>query len=280
MSKMKIASTQFDLKAVSTPNEFWERVEKLARIAADAGAQVLQFPEYFSLSWLLARHGRTFSSALDGFTGAVAEEFHRKFKELTQRHQMVILAGTVPVIHEGRRVNRAFTYLPKGERIFQDKYNMTRFENEEWSVAAGVKEVSSFEWQGVKFGVAICYDVEFPEYVRTLVKKDIDVILVPSCTDDVHGYWRVRHCAEARAVESQSYVIMSSIVGGDLKHPEIGSHYGAAGFFTPCDVGFPEGGMLGSGTLNKEDVHVFELDFEKLKKIRVNGTVLNRRDQN
>lgn len=278
MSLVKVASTQFDLKAVSNPTEFWDRVRALVSRAANQGSKVIQFPEYFSLSWLLSLHEHNFSASLDGFA-TYAQEFHNQFKLLSKEFDMAILAGTVPVLHDGRRVNRAYIYLPNQEPLSQDKQNMTRFEDEEWTVAKGQASYTVFEWQSVRWGVAICYDVEFPEYVRGLVSHDVDVILVPSCTDDVHGYWRVRHCSEARAVESQSYVVMSSIVGGDPNHPEINYHHGAAGFFTPCDVEFPEGGVLLTGSVNQEDVHVAELDFDKLKRVRVNGTVLNRRDQ-
>lgn len=271
------ASTQFDLKPVAEPQEFWNRVERLITGAVRAGAKVMQFPEYFSLSWLLALNERKFDLALDGFA-AVAEEFHQRFAEFSKTHDLAIVSGTVPFLLKGKRVNRAYIYLPDGRRLHQDKQNMTRFESEEWAVAPGEARHAVFEWQGARWGVAICYDVEFPEYVRALVEQNVDVILVPSCTDDVHGYWRVRHCSEARAVESQSYVIMSSIVGGDPRHPEINIHYGAAGFFTPCDVGFKEGGVLMVGDLNQENVHVCALDMDALRRVRVNGTVLNRRD--
>lgn len=276
--KIKVASTQFDLKGLKDPQEFWDRVERLAKSASGQGAKLLQFPEYFALSWMLSHHGQKFSAALDGFS-KLAAEFDKHFFELAKTYDMAIVAGSVPVVEGGRRVNRSFVYFPDGKRLFQDKLNMTRFESEEWSVAKGQPQIGVFEWQGVRWGIAICYDVEFPEYVRELVQKDVDIIIVPSCTDDVHGYWRVRHCAEARGVESQSYVVMSSIVGGDPHHPEINVHHGAAGFFTPCDVGFPEGGILRVGDLNQENVHVAELDIDALVKVRANGTVLNRRDQ-
>lgn len=277
MPKLKVSSTQFDLRRLSKPEEFWQRVEALCQKAASQGSQILQFPEYFSLSWLLSLNNHDFPKALDGFA-AVEELFHKKFAELSRSLNMVICAGSVPVIWRQRRVNRSFIYLPDGRRFEQDKRNMTRFEDEEWSVATGQPVVKIFEWKGATIGVAICYDIEFPDYAKELMMKDVDLVLVPSCTDDIHGYWRVRHCAQARGVEGQVYVVMSSIVGGDPAHPEIDAHYGRAGFFTPCDKDFPEEGVLGQGTLNQEDVHTYTLDLGLLEKVRQHGTVLNRRD--
>lgn len=275
--KVVLASTQFDLRRLGSPEEFFERCERLIRKAKAGGAQVFQFPEYFTLSWLLSHYDQDFSKALDGFK-AKGQEFHDRFARWSKDTGMVIAAGSVPVNWNGRRVNRCYVYLPNGQRLEQDKRNMTRFEDEEWGVASGQPDNPVFEFGGARFGVAICYDVEFPDYVRDLVLKDVDIVLVPSCTDDIHGYWRVRHCAEARAVEGQLYMAMSSIVGGDPAHPEIDAHYGRAGFFTPCDKDFPAEGLLSLGTLNAEDVHLETFDLEILKKVRQHGTVLNRRD--
>ena len=277
MTKLKVASTQFDLRRLSAPEEFWQRVEGLAKAAATEGAQVLQYPEYFALSWLGSLNGDDFAKALDGFA-AVEDEFHRRFATLSKETDQAICAGTVPMRLHGRRVNRSFIYLPDGRRLFQDKQNMTRFEDEEWSVQQGDPQLPVFKWKGATVGVAICYDIEFPDYAKALMKKDVDLILVPSCTDDVHGYWRVRHTAQSRAVEGQTYVVMSSIVGGNPKHPEIDVHYGRAGFFTPCDKEFPEEGVLAQGTLNQEGVSVATLDMSLIERVRINGTVLNRRD--
>lgn len=240
-------------------------------------AKLIQFPEYFSLSWLVKLHAGNFTEGLRSFSQYQAM-FDERFLALAKKLNMVIVAGTVPFSIKKKLVNRAYIFLPSGEKLHQDKHNMTRFETEEWNVSPGESTVSVFEYLGVKYGVAICYDIEFSSYTEKLVAKDVDVILVPSCTDDVHGYWRVRHCAQARAVESQSYVIMSSIVGGDKAHTEIDGHYGQVGFFTPCDKGFAEGGVQLLGDLNSENAHVAELDLAKLRDVRKNGTVLNRRD--
>ena len=57
----------------------------------------------------------------------------------------------------------------------------------------------------------ICYDSEFPLLGRAL--QDADLILVPSCTEALAGYWRVRIGAMARALEMQCVTVMASTVG-------------------------------------------------------------------
>ena len=153
---------------------------------------------------------------------------------------------------------------------------MTRFESEHWGIMSGQRRVKVFSWRGVRFSIAVCYDVESPRYANEIAKRNIDMIFVPSCTDDVHGYWRVRHCAEARAIETQSYVIVTSTVGGDPRFEEIYPNYGKATFLGPCDVGFHDDGCILDGNLNVEDIFVTSLDLAALKNVRRKGTVLNR----
>jgi predicted amidohydrolase len=126
--------------------------------------------------------------------------------------------------------------------------------------------------------VTTCYDVEFPAVTALAAQSRVDLLLVPSCTDDVHGYWRVRHCAQARTIENQCYVMMSSIVGGNKPWSEIDIHYGQGGIYTPCDVGMPEGGVKKLGLINVEGVITEELSHADLERLRKNGTVLNLRD--
>lgn len=278
VTKMKVSAATFDLRAVNSDGEFWERVDRLMKQAADEKSDLVVLPEYFCISWLVHKSAGDFALALKSFL-KYEKEFHRHFMGHAKNKDILIVAGSTPIKSKGKILNRSFIYHPKMKKPFyQDKQNMTRFEDEEWKIKPGAKRVEVVSWRNVKIGVAICYDIEFPNYALQLVKKNVDLILVPSCTDDVHGYWRVRHCAEARAVESQSYVAASFIVGGDTRYDQINAHHGQACLLTPCDVKFPVAGVLAEGEKNRESLITAEYDFSLLTEVRKNGTVLNRRD--
>jgi predicted amidohydrolase len=277
MGVLRVSATQFDVRPLQKPEDFWGRVEALVKQAASEDSGLILFPEYFTVPWLLALNGQDFEKALDGFDD-VKGDFHSRFQEMAKQYQMIIVAGSVPLMMRVRRVNRCFTYLPDGRKFEQDKQNMTRFESEKWDISGGHPNIRFWEWRGAGLGAAISYDIEFPVYTKELTKKDVDVILVPACTGDAQGYWRVRHCSQARAVESQTYVIMSSLVGGNPHILGQNKVYGRGGIFTPCDVDFPEEGLAGLGTLNEEGVITHSLDIKLLHKVREEGTVLNRRD--
>ena len=254
-----ISTTQFSLNAISSQDEFWNRVEICILKSKVKSADCILFPEYFSLSWLL------FKCRISGYGNLSfleqlqkANEFHdefiNNFFELTMKHNICIVAGTYPVImtdSSKKIVNRCYVFNPEDLKqtnqkfsFYQDKLNMTRFEDEVWKIKGGSPDITHFMLKGFKIGIAICYDIEFPSYCAEFVKDKVEVILVPSCTEDIHGYWRVRYCAQARCIENQTYVVMSSIVGGHKDFPEINVHHGQGGIYTPCDIGYPPGGIL------------------------------------
>jgi predicted amidohydrolase len=277
MGTLKVSATQFDVRKVEKVDDFWLRVEALIKKAAGEDSNLILFPEYFTVPWLLALNGQDFTKAINGFDD-VKGDFHSRMQDLAKQYQLIIVAGSVPLMMRVRRVNRSFTYLPDGRKFEQDKQHMTRFESEKWDISAGQSQIRFWEWRGAGLATAVSYDIEFPAYTKELTKRDVDIILVPACTGDAHGYWRVRHCSQARAVESQTYVIMSSLIGGNEAILAQNKVYGRGGIFTPCDVDFPEEGVAGLGELNEEGVVTRTLDIKLLHRVREEGTVLNRRD--
>lgn len=276
---MKVAATQFSLEPIANAEIFWQRVENLISQAKVSGATAILFPEYFSLALLTAKpYSGSFQQRLQAFAQDPIS-FCQKIHTFAKKYKIWVLAGTIPVKVGKKIYNRAFIVPPKGKIISQDKIMMTRFEAEEWKISGAAKKLRTFKIGAAKCALLTCYDIEFPALSRLAAKAKVDIIFVPSCTDDRHGYWRVRHCAQARAVENQTYIISAAIVGGHPQYPEINSHSGRGAIYTPCDIGFPERGILTEGDMDQEGLCLAELDLKLLQKIRKNGTVLNLRDQ-
>jgi predicted amidohydrolase len=277
---MKIAASNWSLSEIKSEAEFWARLRAQASAAAAGGAAALVLPEYFALSLCALAGGNDFLAGLRAWAASSGPgALVQKCRELAQEFQLLLIAGSMPIHQSGQIYNRAYVLFPDGKEFFQDKVHMTRFEAEEWGVSGGAPELLVFDYQGERCAVLICYDVEFPVLSQALAQERVSVLFVPSCTDDVHGYWRVRHCAEARTVENQCFAAMASIVEGDLRFPnEIGTHYGEAVVLSPSDVGFPTGGILSVAMANQEAIAIGDCDFTLLAKIRRAGTVLNLRD--
>lgn len=150
---------------------------------------------------------------------------------------------------------------------------MTRFERGAWGVVGG-GPLRVFDTKIGRLGILICYDAEFPLLGRALA--ECDVVLVPSCTETLAGYWRVRIGAMARALENQCVTVMSSVVGEASWSEAVDVSTGAGGVFGPPDHGFPPAGVLGVGDLNRAGWTYAEVDLEAIAKVRMDGGVLGR----
>jgi predicted amidohydrolase len=185
------------------------------------------------------------------------------------------VAASLPECDEdGVAHNVARIVSPKGAIGEQRKLIMTRFERERWLVE-GSHQINVFETRLGRLGIAICYDAEFPLIVRAMSEAGASAILVPSCTDSLHGYARVRVAAQARALENQCYVVQSPTVGEAPWSPAVDVSVGAAGVFGPPDLGFPEDGVVALGTLNEPMWLCADLDLAAVARVRREGHVLN-----
>ena len=189
---------------------------------------------------------------------------------------MWLLPGTLPWRLGARIVNRAPLIAPDGRLAFQDKQVMTRFEAEYWAIGAGVPQ-RVFETDWGRVGIAICYDAEFPSVVRAQVEAGAWLILVPTCTDTMHGFNRVRLSARARAVENQCFVAVAPTVGDAPWLATLDCNRGRAGVYGPADRGFPEDGVIAEGA-DATGWLWADLDPARLDAVREHGAVRNHRD--
>jgi len=193
------------------------------------------------------------------------------------RHGLWLAPGTLPMELQGRILNRAPLISPAGTLAFQDKRQMTRFEDERWGIGAGAPpKVFPTPWGLV--GIATCYDAEFPKLVRAQVEAGAWLILVPTCTDTLHGYHRVRIGARARAMENQCFVAMAPTVGGFAASAALDENHGAAGIYGPVDRGFDTEGIVAEGALDVPGLVLAHLDPARLLAVREDGAVRNHRD--
>jgi predicted amidohydrolase len=192
--------------------------------------------------------------------------------ELARKYNYYLIAGSHPNLRDGLLYNTAFMFSPKGDVFTQDKIHLTRWEREKWDTSPGNK-LHLFHTDYGAISILICYDIEFPELARQVCEAGADILFVPSSTDDRQGFWRVRYCAHARAIENQVYVAMTSTVG-NLPVEGLSMHYGQASILTPSDFGFSRDGIAAEGVVNMEQVVVADVDLDALAQNRLNGTTI------
>ena len=274
---MKIATAAYPLDVLTSWAQYEDKLAHWVAEAAVQGAELLVFPEYGAME-LATLDGADVAGDLEKSLYAVSdklEEADRLHVKLAAEHDVHIVAASGPAATEGRPVNRARLITPSGQIGVQDKQIMTRFEREEWGVIGG-NALQVFDTTLGKIGILICYDSEFPLLGRALA--DCDVICVPSVTETLAGYWRVRIGSMARALENQCITAMSSVVGAADWSEALGQSFGAGGIFCPPDRGFPSTGVLGVREVNAPGWTIAEADLAQVAEVRADGIVLNRRD--
>ncbi len=247
--------------------------------AAENGAEFLLFPEYGAMDMvaLLETDIRRSLSRQIVALQDLLPDFLRLFTRLSAQRGLWIVAPSFPVrVGAGYR-NRAYVFGPEGQQDYQEKLIMTRFEREVWMIEAGTEPKVFHSNFGI-FGINICYDVEFPLISRSQARSGAKLILAPSCTDTVAGYYRVRVGAQARALENQCFVAQSPTVGLAPWTPAVDENHGAAAVFCPPDRGFPDNGVLSIGDMNSPGWVYATLDLDKITRTRAQGQVLNHRD--
>ncbi|MDC0948560.1 carbon-nitrogen hydrolase family protein [Gammaproteobacteria bacterium] len=274
-----IAACAYEVGGVASWDDFDAKVRRHVEVAVDGGAELMLFPEYFSMELvpLLSSDAQASLSLQLSEMQSLRQSFVDLFQSLAQQHQVMIAAGTVPwQTAPDRFVNRCHLCFPDGRVEHQDKLIMTRFERESWGICAA-RELKVFHWRGQGLSILTCYDSEFPLLARQAVEAGADLLLVPSCTDGVAGYHRVRCGSRARAMENQCYVLHAPTVGDIDGSLAIDENHGAAAVYGPIDRGFAEDGVVADSPMDEAAWIIADIDFSALAAVRANGQVLNRR---
>lgn len=271
---VRIAAAQYP---IGQPESFTEWQAKVAAWVADAAgqsAQLLVFPEYAAME-LAAIDTATASDLHASLRAVVAlgPQIDVHYADMARLYDVAVLGGTRPhAVDDGRVVNRASLYLPNGQSGHQDKIMMTRFERESWDIAGG-SDLRVFRTPLGMIGISTCYDVEFPMIARTQAAAGAQIILCPSCTDSLQGYYRVRIGAQARALENQIFVAQAPTVGMAPWSPALDENYGAAGVFVPPDGDSPDDGVIAIGTEGQGEWVYADVDVARVERWRTEGAV-------
>lgn len=283
-----IALAQYPIDQLADWGAYEAKLTRWVEEAAAGGAALAVFPEYGAME--LASLDPATQGDLRGSLATVADAMPRVdalHKALAARTGMHILAASGPVRVGRHYVNRARLFTPGGKVGHQDKLMMTRFEAEEWGISSATTVASPlclFDTALGRIAIAICYDSEFPLIARAAVEGGAQLLLVPSCTDTLQGYWRVRIGSQARALEGQMFVAQSPTVGKAAWSPAVDVNHGAAGLYGPPDGPkggdwkLPADGVLAMGEMDRAQWVFASVDLGQVDVLRANGGVLPARD--
>lgn len=278
MASVTVAAAQYPIESLKDLDAYEAKIAAWVTRGTEAGADLLVFPEYaaMELTALSGAGARDVGRSIEALDRLIPE-IDSLHQSLARRHGVHILAGSAPIQGgDGVLRNVARLFAPNGKIGQQEKIVVTRFERESWGVAGG-GPITVFRTSIGTIGVSICYDVEFPLIVRAQTEAGASVILAPSATESLHGYWRVRHGGQARAVENQCYVVHAPTVGRAPWSPVMAENRGAAGIYAPPDGDFPDDGIVALGRIDEPAWVTARLDLGAIAELQRDGGVLNFR---
>ena len=274
---VRIAAAQYPLDRFDTLDAYRQKLSEWVVGAATDGAELVVFPEYGAMEFAGpdAAAAGNLAASLKAVAVATAA-MESTYLKLSRTLNVHILAASGPCYQGSRIVNRAKLFAPSGVIGWQDKMIMTPFEDD-WGLSAG-GPLRVFDTTLGAVGIAICYDSEFPLISRALREAGAEIILIPSCTEFVSGYHRVRTAALARALENGCVTVQSPTVGTALWSPAVDHNFGAAGIFVPSERGISDNGVVAEGQIGLQQWVTATVDLDALRQLSARGEMRNGRD--
>jgi omega-amidase len=202
---LKFALLQMDI-AFGDPEANYKKAGELIKEAAKSQPDVIVLPELWTTGYDLER--------LDTIADPNGETTKAFFSELAKKYGVTIVGGSVAVARDNQVFNNLLVFNRDGECVKEyAKAHLFRLMREEQFLAAGDQD-GLFEIEGVSAAGFICYDIRFPEWIRSHVLQGAGLIVVPAewPTPRIE-HWR--NLLITRAIENQSFVVACNRVGSD-----------------------------------------------------------------
>ena len=274
---VRIGLIQWQMRLYKDLEELMQQAEYFIDAVSAYRADFAIFPEFFNAPLMTDHNHLPESEAireLAKFTPVIVQ----KFSELAITYNINIITGSMPEIKDELLYNVGYICKRDGSKDRYEKLHVTPDEAKVWGMQGG-NELKTFDTDCGKIGVLICYDSEFPELSRILAEEGMDILFVPFLTDTQNGYSRVRHCAQARAIENECYVAIAGSVGNLPKVNNMDIQFAQSMVFTPCDFSFPANGIKAEATTNTEMIVIADVDLDLLKDLNQFGSVRNLKDR-
>lgn len=276
-SVIRLGLVQWQMRPLANIEALFEQCEFFIDVVSGYGSDFALFPELF-IAPLLADFNHLSESDAIRKIAQYCEPIRKRFQELAISYNINIISGSMPYMEGGNLYNVGFLCKRDGTSEMYTKVHITPNEVQYWGMKGG-SEIKTFDTDCGKIGIMICYDVEFPELSRLMADEGMEILFVPFLTDTQNGYTRVKHCAQARAIENECYVAIAGCVGNLPRVNNMDIQYAQTAVFTPSDFAFPSNGIKAEATPNTEMTLIVDVDLDLLKKLHEHGSVRILKDR-
>jgi len=276
-TRIRVGAMQWQIREVTSPDEILAQVEYFVDAISYYEADFALFPEFFHAGLMRLCQFDQDTDAIR-FLAGYTDRFVSSMSTLAVSYNINIITGSMPLLENGSVYNVSHLCRRDGTIEMQKKIHITPHEKRDLVIEGG-NQLQVFATDAGRVGILICYDVEFPELGRVLAEQSMDVLFVPFWTDTKNGYLRVRHCAQARAIENECYVVIAGCVGNLPSVDNLDIQYAQSAVFSPSDLFFPHDAILAEATPNTEMLLFADMDLDHLKLLRNEGAVTNSKDR-
>ena len=238
----------------------------MIREAAGSGADVIALPEMFNCPYS-NKYFREYSEMSDG-------ETVKTLSELAAELGIYLIGGSIPELKDGKVYNSSFIFDRNGKVIgAHRKVHLFDIDveggitfKESDTLTAG-SEITVVDTEFCKIGVAICYDVRFPEMARLMALEGAELVILPAAFNMTTGpaHWDLT--MRMRALDNQIYFAAVS-PARDMQG--VYQAYGNSCVADPW-------GSFAAHTDEKEGILYCDIDFDKIKKVRKELPLLKHR---
>ncbi len=264
MKTIKIALIQMRVAEDKTAN--LEKAGKMVSQAARQGAEIIVLPEMFTTPY---RNDffPLYAEVCPGHTTSLMEQW-------ASENKICLIGGSIPEKENGKIFNSCFVFDQTGKMIGRhrkmhlfdiDVKGGIRFMESETLSPGGTVTVCDTPFG--KIGVAICFDMRFPELMRLMVDAGAQMIFIPAAFNMTTGpvHWHVT--ARMRAVDNQVFFGVASPARDE------NASYVAFGHSMLCD---PWGQIVAEAEA-QECIVFAKADLQKVKDIREQLPLLKAR---
>ena len=253
---LTISLGQMDIR-FGDPAANFETVTRMTEEAKRRGSDLILFPELWSTAYDLTRAPR-YASSLDA--GVFAD-----LSALAKRTGIHILGSTLSVLGENKFGNTLTVFAPDGTLLADySKIHLFRLMDEHQHLTAGDKPVL-VDLPFGRAGLAICYDLRFPELFRGYALAGAEMTFLPAEWPHPRlSHWQT--LVRARAIENQMFVFACNRVGRDASNE----------FFGHSMAVDPWGEILAEGG-EGEELITLTADLSKVQEARRRIPILSDR---
>lgn len=208
VSEQKIRLAVLQLRTETDYGQTMEKARRMLGEAAEGGAEIAVLPEMFSCPYD--------SAWFKVFAARGHEETVESLASWAKEYGLILIGGSIPECEGGRLYNSSFVFDAQGRQLARhrkvhlfdvDLPGMCFHESHTFSPG---REVTTFETPFGTMGLAICFDLRFPELFRAMAVRGARVIFLPAQFNTTTGPLHWELSLRSRAVDNELFLVGAS----------------------------------------------------------------------